>query len=402
MHRFRELFSIIVFSVGALALVLPRGYSIAFLLACLIGLIHWARTKNKLFDEKNKWLIWPCLAYAVVDAAISLAHQWALRSLDPYVPFMLIVFGIASLRIFKPRIALFWVGLAVGAVGAACFAGYQALVLEMRSGGHLHPIQFGNIALLMGVLCLVRLLTVRGNKWLDVLMLTGFCAGLAASVWSQTRGGWVALLMICVWMMYIVTKGWHLGRRIGAVAALLGVLAIPVLQSNGVVQTRVMTAVNEASQYWSSNAQASSIGSRFAMWTYASKEILDAPLIGHGDKGWLRSRDAAIEKGELDPFIKDFSHLHNEYLDVAYKTGLIGLAFLLCLYLLPMLMFFKPYLNGYGPEARALAMGGIVLTTMYIDFGLTQTFLSHNSGRMVFVSLLMCLGALLLNVIEDK
>jgi O-antigen ligase len=67
-----------------------------------------------------------------------------------------------------------------------------------------------------------------------------------------------------------------------------------------------------------------------------------------------------------------------------------------------MLMFFKPYLHGYGPEVKALAMGGMVLPMMYMDFGLTQVFLSHNSGRMVFVSLLMCLGALVLNAAEKS
>jgi len=65
-------------------------------------------------------------------------------------------------------------------------------------------------------------------------------------------------------------------------------------------------------------------------------------------------------------------------------------------------MFFKPYLHGYGAEVKALAMGGMVLPMMYMDFGLTQAFLSHNSGRMVFVSLLMCLGALLMNATEPS
>ena len=298
--------------------------------------------------------------------------------------------------------AFFWIGLALGAIGAACFAGYQALVLMIRAGGEIHPIQFGNGALLMGVLCLVRLLLVRGDKRLDALMLLGFCSGLAASVWSQTRGGWVALAVIFIWLAFASTKSWPHVKRLGLVMVLLGMLAIPVLQPNGIVQTRVMSAVKETTAYWTSNSQASSVGARFAMWSYASKEILDTPFVGHGESGWLRSRDAAIQKGVLDPFLKDFNHLHNEYLDVAYKKGLIGLAVLLILYWAPMLNFFKPYSHASDSNVRALALGGMVLPMMYMDFGLTQAFLSHNSGRMMFASLLMCLGALLLNQSEGN
>lgn len=399
----RSLYSICILLVGAVALVLPSGYSLGFVLACLVGFLLWLPRRDVLIDLKVRWLVWPCLLYAAGHVAIGLTHQLAWRSLDPYVPFVLLAFGVWGIRRYKPNALFFWSGLAVGALGAASVAAYQALVLGMRAdGGFNHPIQFGNVALLMGVLCLVRLLAVRGNKWMDTLMLIGFGAGLAASVWSQTRGGWLAVLLILVWMLVNATQNWPPAKRVSASLVLLAMLAIPVLQKNGTVQNRVMTAVTEAENYWMSNEQASSVGARLAMWTFASKDIASAPLIGQGAEGWKRHRDAAIQSGQLDPFVKDFSHLHNEFLDVTYKAGFIGLGLLLALYWAPMLIFFKPYLHGYGADTKALAMGGMVLPMMYMDFGLTQAFLSHNSGRMVFVSLLMCLGALLLNATEDQ
>mgnify|MGYP000075267252 FL=1 len=135
---------------------------------------------------------------------------------------------------------------------------------------------------------------------------------------------------------------------------------------------------------------------------YSIKDILKSPFFGVGAQGWIKSRDSGVESGVLNPYIQNFNQLHNEYLDVAYKTGLAGLLLLIALYCVPMLQFFKPYLHVQDAEVRALAMGGMVLPMMYMDFGLTQAFLSHNSGRMVFVSLLMCLGALLLNRLEDQ
>lgn len=398
----RFILSLALMLVGAVALVMPRGYSVGFFVVCIFGLLLWLPKREALMDAKTKWLLWPCAAYALAHMAIGLWHTWAWRSLDPYVPFLLLFLGVWAVRRYKPSVVYLWMGLAIGAIGAAALAGYQAVVHGLRAEGYNHAIQFGNVALLMGVLCLVRLLTVRGSKWLDVLMFLGFCAGLAASVWSQTRGGWLAVALIFMWMIFKATKGWHIAKRLAAGLALLCALAIPALQPNGIVQNRVLTAVNEVQLYLQSGTQATSVGARLAMWQFAVKDIADAPLVGQGAQGWLRNRDKAIENKQLDPFIQNFNQLHNEYLDVAYKTGLLGLLALLVLYMVPMLWFFKPYLHGYGQNTKALAMGGMVLPMMYMDFGLTQAFLSHNSGRMVFVSLLMCLGALVLNAAEDE
>lgn len=398
----RFILSLALLLVGAVALVIPRGYSVGFFVVCVFGLLLWLPKREVLIDDKTKWLLWPCVVYVLVHMVIGLWHMWAWRSIDPYVPFLLLPFGVWAVRRYKPPVVYLWVGLAIGAIAAAIFAGYQAVVLGLRAGGYNHPIQFGNVALLMGVLCLVRLLTVRGSKWLDVLMVAGFGAGLATSVWSQTRGGWLAVMLIFMWMLFTATKGWRVTKRLTAGVALLCALAIPALQSNGIVQNRVLTAAHEVQLYVQSGAQATSVGARLAMWQFAVKDMVDAPWIGQGAQEWLRKRDKAIEDKRLDPFIQNFNQLHNEYLDVAYKTGLLGLLALLVLYAVPMLWFFKPYLYGYSANTKALAMGGMVLPMMYMDFGLTQAFLSHNSGRMVFVSLLMCLGALVLNASEDE
>lgn len=388
--------------VGAASLALPRGYSFGFFLVCFFGLIFWLSNRERLIDDKNRWLIWPCFIYAAGHMAIGLVHSWAWRTLDPYVPFVLLAFGVWAIRKYKPAAIFFWCSLALGAVLAACIAGYQAEVLGARADGFNHAIQFGNSALLMGVLCLVRLLMVRGRMWMDVLMALGFFAGLAASVWSHTRGGWLAVLLIVAWMLAKATQDWHPARRLMAAIALFFALAVPAMQTNGIVQTRLTTAVSEFESYLTSKTQGNSVGARLAMWEFAYKDIAYAPLIGRGVEGWKQNRDAGIKSGALDPFMQNFSHLHNEFLDVAYKTGLLGLALLLILYCVPMFMFFKPNLHGHDADVKALAMGGMVLPMMYMDFGLTQAFLSHNSGRMMFVSMLMCIGALLLNALEEE
>jgi O-antigen ligase len=131
-------------------------------------------------------------------------------------------------------------------------------------------------------------------------------------------------------------------------------------------------------------------------------EIGKAPIFGHGNQGWVEMRDAAIADGRLSNFSAGYTHLHNEYLNVLFKRGVVGLTFYLMLFLVPMLMFFKPYLHDGRPNVRALAMAGMVIPMMFMDFGLTQTFLSHNSGRMMLCSLWMCVAGLMLNAVHNQ
>ena len=391
-----------LFLVGAAALVIPSGYSLGFYLLCFAGVGVWLKCREALVSDETRYFFWPLFVYALGQMTLALHEKWAARELGDYLPFILVVFGVWGVRRYKPNAEWFWVGLAVGALGAAVLSGYQSIALGMRAGGHTHPIQFGNIALLFGVLCMVRALVGHQGWAMRMLLWTGFLAGLAASVWSQTRGGWLAVVLIFIWIVANATKDWARLKRGFVGLAMLTVLAIPALQPNGVVQSRIAVAVSEFNAFFDHGKQDTSVGARLAMWSVAVGEIGKAPIFGHGNQGWVETRDAAIADGRLSNFSAGFSHLHNEYLNVAFKRGLVGLALYLATYLVPMLMFFRPYLQHAHPDVRALAMAGMVVPMMFMDFGLTQTFLSHNSGRIVLCSLWMCLAGLMLNAIETS
>lgn len=394
--------TLLVFLVGALTLVIPSGYSFGFYLLCFTGLGIWLRERKDLLPGEAKFFLWPLLVYAIGHGAMALHEKWMWRQFGNVLPFLMVPFGVWGIRKYKPNDTWFWAGLAVGAIGAAAFAGYQAMVLGLRAGGHTHPIQFGNIALLFGVLCLVRVMVVFEWSRLNASLWLGFVAGLAASVWSQTRGGWVAVVLIFVWILARATKGLHISQKSVFVLALAGALAVPAFQNTGLVQSRIKEAATEFNAFFEYGTQDTAVGARLAMWKIGLSGITEAPLFGHGDQGWLDRRDAAIANGELSSFSAEFTHLHNEYLNVTFKRGLIGLVLYLALYLLPMLMFFKPYLNDARNKVRSLAISGMVIPMMFMDFGLTQTFLSHNSGRVVLCSLWMCVAALLLNAEDNR
>lgn len=397
-----KFFALCVFFVGTVALVLPSGYSVGFYLLCFVGLGLWLTERSALLADDTRYFFVPLMVYAVGHCALALHEKWAVREFSYYLPFLLVLFGVWGIRKYKPNANWFWAGLAVGAIGAAAFSGYQAMVLGLRAGGHTHPIQFGNIALLFGVLCLVRSMVVFEWSQLNALLWLGFVSGLAASVWSQARGGWLAIVLIFVWILVNATRRWGLAKRGLVALAMFVFLAVPTLQPGGVVQSRIAVAVTEFNAFFATGQQDTSVGARLAMWRVALDGMTNAPLLGQGNAGWLQTRDAAIADGRLSRFSAGFTHLHNEYLNVTFKRGLLGLALYLALYLVPMMMFFKPYLHDDRPDVRGLAMAGMVIPMMFMDFGLTQTFLSHNSGRIVLCSLWMSVAGLMLNAAEPS
>ena len=399
----RLFFPAALFLVGAAALSIPRGYSLGFYLICIIGFILWLGVRGDLIPNNARYILWPMLIYAVGHLLLALHERWAVKEIEVVMPYFLVLFGFWCLRKYKPDSKWFWRGLATGAILSAVISSYQAIMFEVRAGGFgNHPIQFGNLALLMGVLCLVRSLLIRRINLENIFLWTGFISGLIASLCSQARGGWVAVLLIVAWILMNATKGMSLFRRFMVAFIITGILLMPLMQTNGIVQVRINSATEEFKAFFEKGTQDTSIGARLAVWQLALYEINKSPWLGAGNAGWAELRDSAIADGRLHSFAQKFGHLHNEYLNELFKRGFVGLALLLLLYTIPMIYFFRPYLDFANVEVRALAIAGMVVPMMYMDFGLSQTFLSHNSGRIFYCGLLMCAAALMLNSVEQN
>tara|TARA_R110000796_G_scaffold36332_1_gene92632 strand:+ start:76 stop:624 length:549 start_codon:yes stop_codon:yes gene_type:complete len=156
------------------------------------------------------------------------------------------------------------------------------------------------------------------------------------------------------------------------------------------VQLRVNEAFNDVELYVSGESSATSVGARFEMWRGAYHLILEKPLIGWGENGYQQGMQTLADKEVVDEVVTNFGHPHNEFIDAFAKRGVIGLAALLALYLVPMRLF-ALQIAAKNLELRSVAVAGVLLSVTYIDFSLTQSFLSHNSGVMMFAFLLAVL-----------
>lgn len=379
--------SLSVFFMGCSVLVLPSGYSVGpvLLLLASSGLLLVNNT-NRI--NKSDWLVViALLAYALIVGVMSFVDTGS-RGLDRPIRFLLAVPVLLLILRFPPKLTALWLGLAAGASLAGGWAAWQKFGEGVwRAGGYTHVIQFGNLSMLMGVLCFA------GMGWAFVqprfryayagLMACGGVMGMLGSLLSGSRGGWIGLPVVAYVLYRAYCRQFSNALKIGVLASVViaGLLVYSVPQTG--VQSRVNDALNDLSLYYSGENRDTSLGLRFEMWRGASQLIAERPLLGWGEMGYAEAMQQLGDQQVITQQASEFGHAHNEYIDAFAKRGIIGLVVLLSIYLVP-LRLFASGLQHANLEIRSLAVAGTLLAVGYIDFGLSQTFLAHNSGVMFY------------------
>jgi len=100
-----------------------------------------------------------------------------------------------------------------------------------------------------------------------------------------------------------------------------------------------------------------------------------------------------------------FSHAHNELLDIFAKRGILGVVVLLIFYGVPLVLFwptrrrvFPGAAGVLDADGLCLRMIGVLLPVSYMGFGTTQVFLGHNSGTMFY----LFMGMLVLAILQGR
>lgn len=390
--------SVAVFLFSTLALIVTSGFSIGASLMVLGSLVLlWKRPASPL-QRDDRVLIAVFLLYFAVSAGVNLVHSAPVREYDAPLRFLLAIPALLLLLAYPPRPAALWAGLSLGAIGAAVFAAWQTLALgEPRAFGTTNPIQFGNIAILFAILCLAGLAWAAAQRhkaaWAALLLLGAAC-GTAASIMTASRGSWVAL-PVGACLLAFQHAGNFGKRRLGAgLLALVALMAAVYALPQTGVKARTELAEVEIHNYLSKGNADSSVGARLEMWRSGIAMVPERPLLGWGKQGYIDHKAALIKDGKLSPWLLLFPHLHNEYLDALVKRGVLGLLTLLALFLVPLRLFARQLRDaGAGAEPRAYAAAGVAVCVSYLLFGLTQAFLTHNNGVMMYAFLTTMLWA---------
>lgn len=386
--------SLAAFLLCAIALVVPSGYSLGPLLLLMGSVVLLIKRPALGLNRQDALVMLAMAAYTLVGVVSALWYRQGISDMDKPLRLLLAIPALLLVMAYPPRLAWFWGGVAVGAMGAGGVAMWLKVIEGVsRPGGYNNPIQFGNLSMLLGVLCIAALgwaVTQRRRHFWVALFLVAALLGVAGSLISGSRGGWIGIPFVLIVLVRaygpLLPKHFTLSALAGVV--LLGgvVYAVPEIG----VQGRVYQAVEQVQRYIAGDRTHTSVGARFEMWRGAGHLIAEKPLVGWGTNGYVEQMQALADKGVINKRAARYGHAHNEFMDSLAKRGLLGLVVLLVVYLLPM-RFFAKELGASDLSLRATATAGVLLPVTYMDFGLTQSFLSHNSGVMMYAFLLAVL-----------
>ena len=410
----RCLSSMSLFAAGFFPLLLPSGYSVSYILMFCVGLFSWFFYCGKVtvaVVPRDLWrhLIFPLLAFAVTNFVLSVViHQDSVgRSFDVYGRYMAVFFIIYGLFIWRPRTVFLWLGLCGGLVLLFVISMTRWIPHYLdppRVSGFMNAIQFGDLAMLFGSFCFCAALYFwqHSNRWIRLFCVFSGVLGICLSFLSGSRGGWLALPLTFFLFLYTFYSMNILSFRRLLMWAVFGVMLVMMIVYSDMfgVRQRLDEAKTEWQQYMDKGVpyqRHDSIGSRLAMWNLSLRLISERVLWGWGQEGYLERRDDLIRKKEVSPYIQPYAYVHQEFLDAWVKRGLVGFLSLIALYVMPFLFFRKYYVQSkvfHSLQLKALALAGMLLPSSFALFGLTQVFLAHNSGRMVYIVWVSALAVL--------
>ncbi len=380
---FRGLCIALVFAFPASVLVASGFGSAVFFLLALLGLAALLipgtcaplpRDVKLIFFAMLVFIGVAVLSYLLIDMS-----EISLKKLGRYGRFLLLIPIFYLLRRVRVPPQALWYGCAAGAIVAGITAMDQVwwhliFAPQERAAGSVHPIIFGDMALLLGVLSLAGMNFFRQQQRAFVaLPIIAALLGLLASFLSASRGGWLALpafMLLFAWyaQRHVPMQRWHYAAA--ATALVLVIAAAYVVPQTG-VQARIGEATQEVSDYFTTHAADSSVGTRLEMWKSAWRIFREHPLVGSGlGDGYVAAKQALVDSGYADKIIIGFDHPHNEYLAALATRGLIGLIALLVLFTVPFSVFWRWAHADSGPQT-SVGLAGLVLMIAFMHFGIT-------------------------------
>jgi len=398
------------FLLSALALWVPSGYSYAALLLLLGSLCCAPQWLRQWPDRATLGLALLLAGMGGVSFALSLDPGWA--RWDKGVKWLLGIPCLLYLVIAPPRPSAFMAGLPIGCLGMGLLALWQVWGRGLeRANGYTNAIQWGNLALLLACLtavCLAVFWRQRGTAWQGwlwrVTMVLAVLLGTVASLLSQSRGGWLAVVAIFpLWLVWAWRIRPRLFMRLLLGLTLLLALGALVVGFTPRLKERVQLASTEISGYLENGSDNTSLGLRLAQYTLAAELIPEKPWLGWGAQGFVQEVRQRVDAGQHSREMLYYPQIHNDFLDIWVKVGLGGVLVQAALFIWVFAMFWprrQHLAHWHGNttpwrEAAALRIMGTTVPVAYVVFGQSQPFFNHNSGIMCFVFLTAVLWAAL-------
>ena len=371
--------------------IVKGGYNAAPVLLMLISLGYGVYTliKKSLLNlsKVDKWLIYSYLFYFLTFVLSLCINGGKMRDLDSASRVVFFVPVLLLLLKYPIKTCVLSYSIPLGGIVSVCIALYDKFILNLRpeQNPRIMHIQGGDISMSLGILSLIIALYAyqkREGK-LTVLSVIGGLCGIVGSLLSTARGGWIALPLLLIIILWIYRHS--LSKRF--FLTFFGIIAVASVGISQMPNNRIIERIDVARKdiqlYLDNNDGNTSLGARFEMWKSAIAMAKEKPLFGWGIQGATEKRKQETKEKIATGNIGQFTHAHNQYLDDLSKRGIVGLLALLAVLFIPLRTFMKN-LKTANNEIKLIATLGVAHILSVMVYGLSQGFLVHNSGTIFY------------------
>jgi O-antigen ligase len=326
-------------------ILLVDGLGSPYLGICVLaGLLVVARQARLFVTDWRRagillWFGILMLAYLLVtlaNFAFVDSSTFAINRVERQLLLLSIPVVFALLWWARPTLKVVASSIAVNAVVFGVYTMFAVLPGRKRGEGLgvTHEILFGNAGLLLGFASLALILLKPNWPW-RILGLAGLGFGLATSILSQSRGGWLAIPLLVVVSLIAYTRMYRPSVAMWFTITVATLLAMVILAQTPAVEHRVAAAQQNLLSMTSGNFE-TPLGWRVLMWQTAWDTGREAPLFGQGFSGYPDNVDAGIEHGHLPHSMGRFrTEPHSDYLHLFASRGVVGLMSYAALLLVP-------------------------------------------------------------------
>ena len=237
-----------------------------------------------------------------------------------------------------------------------------------------NAIPFGGIALLLGTWSFMSIgWSPRGQWVLNGVRIVAGVAGVATSILSQSRGGWIAMPLFAVLVLWSVADIVRSLRVRLAIVAVLVISAGTMATTSYTVASRIKEARTDVEKFYLAGDENTSVGIRLQLWRGAWVMFKEHPLTGVGRENFSEALHDLANRKIISAEAAQFSHAHNEVMFNLSTLGIFGLASILAIYFFPMVVFVRFFKKYRDQQLRTGALMGLALCSGFAIFGLTET-----------------------------
>ena len=373
------------------ALTFQGGYNVAPMALMLLGLGYsvYCLFKKMPFalTKETKWVIWTLLFYFSIFVLSWLIHDGKIRELDNPSRAILLIPVFLLLLKTPPKLSTFLWSVPLGSVLAGFMAIYDKFILQSEAAfsSRIMYIQGGDIAMSLGLFSMAIALYFwqKTQRKQSALCILAALFGILGSILSTARGGWPALPIILIALLWMYRR--NLSKTF--FITLIGLFAIAIIgiaqMPNNRMSERFAAAQYDIQQYLEQGNGSTSVGARFDMWQSVFIMVQEKPILGWGIQGAPQKRHQLAEQGIISQYAGQFTHAHNQYLDDLSKRGIVGLAAFLAIFVIPLRRFMQG-LKSDSAETKLIAALGTIHVLAVMIYSLSQGFFTHNSGNLFY------------------